>query len=56
VLETMPRAESRDYAERSLSHMALCRKRYGQPTPELDRLAAGQPALYQPLDRRSAER
>jgi soluble lytic murein transglycosylase len=56
VLEMMPRAESRDYAERSLSHMALCRKRYGQPTPELDRLAAGQPALYQPLDRRSAER
>jgi soluble lytic murein transglycosylase-like protein len=56
VLEMMPRAESRDYAERSLSHMALCRKRYGQPTPELDRLAAGQPALYAPLDQRVAER
>lgn len=56
VLEMMPRAESRDYAERSLSHMALCRKRYGQPTPELDRLAAGQPALYTPLDQRTAQR
>jgi soluble lytic murein transglycosylase-like protein len=56
VLEMMPRAESRDYAERSLSHMSLCRKRYGQPTPEMDRLAAGQPALYTPLDARAAER
>jgi soluble lytic murein transglycosylase len=50
LLETMPRAESRDYAERALSHMALCRKSYGQPTPELDRLASGGPALYTPLD------
>ncbi|MGD9967250.1 MAG: transglycosylase SLT domain-containing protein [Hyphomonadaceae bacterium] len=56
VLEMMPRAESRDYAERSLSHMALCRKRYGQPTPEMDRLAAGLPALYTPLDARTAAR
>lgn len=56
LLETMPRAESRDYAERALSHMALCRKRYGQPTPELDRLASGGPALYTPLDSRLAER
>lgn len=56
LLETMPRAESRDYAERALSHMALCRKRFGQPTPELDRLAAGQPALYSPLDQRLSQR
>lgn len=56
LLETMPRAESRDYAERALSHMSLCRKRYGQPTPELDRLAAGGPALYTALDLRSASR
>jgi soluble lytic murein transglycosylase len=53
LLETMPRAESRDYAERALSHMALCRKRYGQPTPELDRLASGGAAIYTPLDARS---
>ncbi len=56
VLEMMPRAESRDYAERSLSHLTLCRKRYGQPTPEMDRLAAGGPALYTPLDGRIAQR
>lgn len=56
LLEMLPRAESRDYAERALSHMALCRKRYGQPTPELDRLASGEPALYTPLDGRSAAR
>ena len=55
-LEMMPRAESRDYAERSLSHLTLCRKRYGQPTPEMDRLAAGGPALYTPLDQRTAQR
>jgi soluble lytic murein transglycosylase-like protein len=56
MLETMPRAESRDYAERALSHMALCRKRYGQPTPEIDRLASGRAAIYTPLDARIAER
>ncbi len=56
LLEMLPRAESRDYAERALSHMALCRKRYGQPTPEMDRLASGQPALYTPLDSRIASR
>jgi|CXWL01.1.fsa_nt_gi soluble lytic murein transglycosylase-like protein len=54
LLETMPRQESRDYAERSLSHMALCRKRFGQPTPEMDQLAAGRAAIYTPLDTRVA--
>lgn len=56
LLEMLPRAESRDYAERALSHMTLCRKRYGQPTPEMDRLASGGPALYTPLDSRVAQR
>jgi soluble lytic murein transglycosylase-like protein len=56
LLEMLPRAESRDYAERTLSHMTLCRKRYGQPTPEMDRLAAGGAAIYTPLDQRVAER
>ncbi|MBY0563427.1 MAG: lytic transglycosylase domain-containing protein [Hyphomonadaceae bacterium] len=56
LLEMLPRAESRDYAERALSHMALCRKRFGQPTPEMDRLASGGAALYTPLDTRTAER
>ncbi|MES1201016.1 MAG: lytic transglycosylase domain-containing protein [Pseudomonadota bacterium] len=53
VMETLSRADSRDYAERVLSHMSLCRKSFGQPTPELDALAAGRPALYQPLDARA---
>jgi soluble lytic murein transglycosylase-like protein len=56
MLEMLPRAESRDYAERALSHMALCRKSYGQPTPELDRIASGGPAIYTPLDSRTASR
>lgn len=54
LLETMPRQESRDYSERALSHMALCRKSFGQPTPEMDRLAAGDAAIYTPLDARVA--
>lgn len=56
LLEMLPRAESRDYAERALSHMALCRRRFGQPTMELDRMAAGGAAIYAPLDARIAER
>lgn len=56
LMEMLPRAESRDYAERALSHMALCRKRLGQPTPEFDRLASGDPALYTPLDNRGNQR
>jgi hypothetical protein len=50
MLETMPREQSRDYAERVLSHMALCRKRYGQEPVELDAMAAGRPAIYRPQD------
>ncbi|UPT61749.1 MAG: lytic transglycosylase domain-containing protein [Hyphomonadaceae bacterium JAD_PAG50586_4] len=56
LLEFLPRAESRDYAERALSHMALCRRSYGQPTPELDRVASGGAAIYTPLDSRTASR
>ncbi len=51
ILEALPRAESRDYAERVISHMALCRKRFGQEPVELDRLAGGGVARYAPLDR-----
>ncbi|MBI1252303.1 MAG: transglycosylase SLT domain-containing protein [Alphaproteobacteria bacterium] len=56
LLESLPRAESRDYAERVLSHMGLCRKRFSQPTPEIDDLASGRPARYQALDARRADR
>jgi soluble lytic murein transglycosylase len=56
LLETMPRQESRDYAERVLAHMGVCRARYSQPRVELDRIASGQPARYEPLDARMAGR
>jgi hypothetical protein len=49
----LPRPDTRNYVKLVLSHMALCRKRLGQPTPELDALATGRPALYQPLDSRA---
>jgi soluble lytic murein transglycosylase len=50
-LESIPRHESRDYAERVMSHLALCRKRYGQQPVELVALASGRAPVYQPMDR-----
>lgn len=50
LLETMPRYETRDYVERVLSHMALCRKRFQQIPFELASLASGLPAIYNPQD------
>lgn len=49
-LESIPRHESRDYAERVMSHLSLCRKRYGQPPAELIAMASGKPPVYQPMD------
>jgi soluble lytic murein transglycosylase-like protein len=51
ILESLPRAESRDYAERVMANMGLCRKRFGQETIEFDELAAGKPAIYRRQDR-----
>ena len=51
MIESLPRAESRDYAERVLSHMGLCRKRFGQESAEFDELASGKSARYVKLDR-----
>ncbi len=53
LLEVMPRAESRDYAERTLAFVGLCRKRFGQRPLELEALAAGEPAFYRPQDPRA---
>lgn len=53
-LESIPRHESRDYAERVMSHLALCRKRYGQPPVEMIAMASGKAPIYQPLDSQSA--
>jgi soluble lytic murein transglycosylase-like protein len=51
LLESLPRYETRDYVERVLSHMALCRKRFGQTAFEMASLASGQPAIYRAQDR-----
>lgn len=53
LLEALPRAESRDYAERTLAFVGLCRKRFGQSALELEALAAGSPAFYRPQDARN---
>lgn len=51
ILESLPRAESRDYAARVMSNMGLCRKRFGQEAKEFDELASGQPARLVRIDR-----
>ncbi len=51
ILESLPRAESRDYAERVMSNMGLCRKRFGQEATEFDELASGKPARLVRIDR-----
>jgi peptidoglycan lytic transglycosylase len=51
MLESLPRAESRDYAERVMAYMGLCRKRFGQEAVEFDELASGKIARYVRLDR-----
>jgi soluble lytic murein transglycosylase-like protein len=51
MIESLPSAQARDYAERVLSHMGLCRKRFGQESAEFDELASGKPALYVSLDK-----
>ena len=53
-LESIPRPESRDYAERVMSHLALCRKRYGQQPVELIAMASGRAPIYRPMDRASS--
>jgi soluble lytic murein transglycosylase-like protein len=51
LIESLPRAESRDYAERVLANMGLCRKRFGQESAEFDELASGKAARYVRLDK-----
>jgi soluble lytic murein transglycosylase-like protein len=51
ILESLPRTESRDYAERVMGYMGLCRRRFGQEPVEFDLLASGRPARYTQQDR-----
>ncbi len=39
--ESMPSAETRNFVERVLSNYWIYKKRFGQPTPSLDQVAAG---------------
>jgi soluble lytic murein transglycosylase len=51
TLESIPRGETRTYAERVLAFTFLCREKVGRENPELDALAAGRPDVYQPPGR-----
>jgi soluble lytic murein transglycosylase-like protein len=49
-LESIPNRETRFFAERVLANYWIYRLRLGQPTPDLDALAAGQWPTYTALD------
>ena len=49
-IETIPAGETRNYVERVLANLWIYRSRLGQEAPTLDRLAAGQVPIYEPLD------
>ncbi len=49
-IETIPARETRNYVERVLANLWIYRSRLGQDAPTLDRLAAGQVPIYEPLD------
>jgi soluble lytic murein transglycosylase len=46
ILESIPKRESRVYAERVMAYAFVCRFREGKPNPELEALAAGLPPVY----------
>jgi soluble lytic murein transglycosylase-like protein len=47
-IETIPSRETRDFIERVLANMWIYRARFGQPSPSLDALAAGEWPGYDP--------
>jgi soluble lytic murein transglycosylase-like protein len=49
-IESVPAGESRIFTERVLTNYWIYRQRLGQPTPDLDALAAGQWPTYTALD------
>lgn len=56
LMETLPRPESRDYAERVLAHMGVCRAKFGQERVEFRHLVEGEPARYEAQDNRNPPR
>ncbi len=49
-LETFPIAQSRAFTERVMANYWIYRMRFGQPTPDLDALAAGNWPIYTAFD------
>jgi hypothetical protein len=49
-IESIPLRETRDYVERVLTNLWIYRYRFGQPSPSLDAIAAGDWPSYTPLD------
>ncbi len=49
-IESIPNRESRGYIERVLANLWIYRQRLGQPTPSMDRIAAGAWPRYTSLD------
>jgi len=49
-IESMPSRETRDFVERVLSNFWIYRDRFGQKTPTLDAIAAGETPVYKSVD------
>lgn len=49
-IETIPSAETRDFVERVMTNLWIYRDRFGQSSPSLDAVAAGQWPAYNALD------
>jgi soluble lytic murein transglycosylase-like protein len=49
-IESIPSRETRIFIEKVLTNLWIYRDRFGQPTPSLDAIAAGQWPVYKALD------
>jgi soluble lytic murein transglycosylase-like protein len=49
-IESIPSPETRDFVERVLTNFWIYRARFGQPSPSLAALAAGEWPVYHPLE------
>jgi soluble lytic murein transglycosylase-like protein len=54
-IESIPSRETRTFVEKVLANLWIYRERLSQPTPSLDRLAAGDWPVYIPLDKRNLQ-
>lgn len=52
-IESIPSRETRQFIERVLANVWIYRQRLGQPAPSLDRVAAGDWARYDSVDRKT---